>query len=389
MIQLISNGIYIKEGEIMKKLILIIAILVLFIGSNTLTTLAISAPRVTLDGEDVSFDVPPITINGRTLVPLRAIFEAMGVTVQWNAETNTVTATEGTTTIVLQIDNLNATVNGNTVSLDVPAQIVNSRIMVPTRFIAESLGSEITWDADEETVVINSSLTINIDNSDDEYIKAENRRSILWIEKGYLSKTDILSIANKTETGINDIEKYIDRHFNKKINFYISGKKEPSYATNTNGNPSIYLSYVKEKKAPYIHESIHIIAGNCFNSWVSEGIAAYLNMKLNNAYPCYPNDGEDINKLAKIYLNQNSESVLKLIGENGRNDITSTDFNSENRKKYYILSASFVQYLDEQVGIQKIMRFYNERDLKSAMERETGKTVDTWKQAWIEHLADR
>ncbi|MDD3365165.1 MAG: copper amine oxidase N-terminal domain-containing protein [Syntrophomonas sp.] len=373
----------------MKKLILIIAILVLFIGSNTLTTLAISAPRVTLDGEDVSFDVPPITINGRTLVPLRAIFEAMGVTVQWNAETNTVTATEGTTTIVLQIDNLNATVNGNTVSLDVPAQIVNSRIMVPTRFIAESLGSEITWDADEETVVINSSLTINIDNSDDEYIKAENRRSILWIEKGYLSKTDILSIANKTETGINDIEKYIDRHFNKKINFYISGKKEPSYATNTNGNPSIYLSYVKEKKAPYIHESIHIIAGNCFNSWVSEGIAAYLNMKLNNAYPCYPNDGEDINKLAKIYLNQNSESVLKLIGENGRNDITSTDFNSENRKKYYILSASFVQYLDEQVGIQKIMRFYNERDLKSAMERETGKTVDTWKQAWIEHLADR
>ncbi len=110
--------------------------------------------RVFVDGDQVVFDQPPVVVGGRVLVPLRGIFEKMGATVVWVASTRTVRAQRGTTSVELQIGSRNALVNGQTVTLDVPAQIVGGRTLVPLRFISESLGATVDYNAATRTVQI-------------------------------------------------------------------------------------------------------------------------------------------------------------------------------------------------------------------------------------------
>ena len=117
-------------------------------------TAPVAAPRVMLNGQQLSFDVPPTIESGRTLVPLRTIFEAMGAAVNWNASSSTVTATKGSSTIILPVGSRTATVNGKNVTLDVPAKIINSRTLVPLRFVSESLGAQVDWNNTERLVTI-------------------------------------------------------------------------------------------------------------------------------------------------------------------------------------------------------------------------------------------
>lgn len=112
--------------------------------------------RVVADAQQLSFDVPPQVMNGRTLVPLRAIFEALGAKVDWDAATRTVTATKDDVTIKLQIDNPVAQRNGKPVKLDQAPVVVSGRTMVPVRFVSEALGARVTWDGDTRTVIIDS-----------------------------------------------------------------------------------------------------------------------------------------------------------------------------------------------------------------------------------------
>lgn len=109
---------------------------------------------VLIDGVPVVFDQPPVLENGRTLVPLRAIFEALGATVEWNNNTQTVTATKGGTKISLQIGSTQMYVNGTVKTLDVPAKLINSRTLVPVRAVSEAFGCKVDWDQNTYTVLI-------------------------------------------------------------------------------------------------------------------------------------------------------------------------------------------------------------------------------------------
>jgi len=113
--------------------------------------------NVRLDGRYLTFDVPPQIIDNRTMVPLRAIFEALGATVAWNEDTRTVTAVRGDTVVVMQVGNYVITVNGNEITLDVPPLIVDNRTLVPARAVAESFGANVDWNAETQTVIIESS----------------------------------------------------------------------------------------------------------------------------------------------------------------------------------------------------------------------------------------
>ena len=110
--------------------------------------------RVVLDGVFLDFDQPPVIQDGRTLVPLRVIFEAMGADVDWEDGTQTVTAARGNDVISLTIGRKAATKNGATITLDVPPALINGRTLVPVRFIAESFGAEVAWDDATQTVII-------------------------------------------------------------------------------------------------------------------------------------------------------------------------------------------------------------------------------------------
>lgn len=81
-------------------------------------------------------------------------FEALGTEINWDEKTQTVTATKDITTITVIIGSQQATVNGQVKPLDVPAQIINGRTLVPVRFISESLGASVIWDETIQTVTI-------------------------------------------------------------------------------------------------------------------------------------------------------------------------------------------------------------------------------------------
>ena len=111
---------------------------------------------VILDNNPITFDVPPQIINERTMVPLRAIFEALGASVDWNQETKTVTSAKGDTTIQLTIDSDTMYVNGSPRTLDSPACIVDGRTLVPVRAISEAYNTNVDWNGDTKTVTISS-----------------------------------------------------------------------------------------------------------------------------------------------------------------------------------------------------------------------------------------
>ena len=125
-----------------------------------LLAMCVSAGAVSLyvDADLIQTDTPPQIVDGRTLVPVRAIFEAIGATVEWDSETRTATGVKGDTEVIIQIDSTTAYVNGEEKTLDVPAQIINNRTMIPARFVSEAMDCEVTWDQATKTAAVANDL---------------------------------------------------------------------------------------------------------------------------------------------------------------------------------------------------------------------------------------
>lgn len=117
--------------------------------------------EVYLDGKILNFDVQPQLIGGRTMVPLRKIFESMGATVNWNNNTQTVTAFNESYYVTATINDSNIKVNGETNILDMPPLLVGGRILVPARFVAEAFGAKVGWDEGNQRVIITTNDTVD------------------------------------------------------------------------------------------------------------------------------------------------------------------------------------------------------------------------------------
>ena len=139
-----------------KRVAIILLALVTVVSTLSMQVFAENEIKVLLDGQELIFDVPPQLIDNRTMVPMRKIFEAMGANVDWNGDTQTVTATKHDITVIMQIDNKVIKVNGENITLDVPPQLVDSRTLVPARAVAESLNAKVDWDGTTSTVYITS-----------------------------------------------------------------------------------------------------------------------------------------------------------------------------------------------------------------------------------------
>lgn len=113
-----------------------------------------AAVRVKLNDVFLDFDVSPVIINERTMVPMRGIFEHLGAQVYWYPETREVVGYKDNNYIKLQINNETYYRNGKSDLLDSPPIIVKNRTLVPIRFIAESLDMNVDWDAKTRTVLI-------------------------------------------------------------------------------------------------------------------------------------------------------------------------------------------------------------------------------------------
>lgn len=99
-------------------------------------------------------EVTPMLVNDRTMVPVRFIAERYEATVGWDDPTQTVTIELGGKTIKMVIDELKYTVDGEEKALDVPAQLINERTMVPVRVISEAFDKTVFWDGDNNLIIV-------------------------------------------------------------------------------------------------------------------------------------------------------------------------------------------------------------------------------------------
>ncbi|ARU60106.1 hypothetical protein CBW65_02815 [Tumebacillus avium] len=116
---------------------------------------------VVIDGVKQYYDPAPVVVNGRTLVPMRAIFEKLGMIIEWDEKTSTVRGYTMSDDLKLTINSKWAFLNDQAIALDVPAQLVKGRTMVPVRFVGEALGAQVAWNEATATVTIKSAHEIN------------------------------------------------------------------------------------------------------------------------------------------------------------------------------------------------------------------------------------
>ena len=127
--------------------------------TQTVIVLQIGNTTFTVNGQIRTLDSPPIIKNGRTLLPIRAIIEALGGTVEWIPTTKSITIKLSSTYIGMQIGNSTTVVNGYVMNIDpdnpkVVPEIINSRTMLPLRFVTENLGCDVQWDGTTQTITI-------------------------------------------------------------------------------------------------------------------------------------------------------------------------------------------------------------------------------------------
>ncbi len=121
----------------------------------SITPIAAATVNVVVNGGTITFDQPPIERAGRVFVPLRGVFERLGATVVYaNGDIN---AQGNGRSIHLHIGSTQATINGQSLYMDVAPFLVGARTLVPLRFVAQALGAIVNWNASNNTVSIQGS----------------------------------------------------------------------------------------------------------------------------------------------------------------------------------------------------------------------------------------
>ncbi len=147
-----------------RKLSLLLAlVLALTLMLNATVAVAAETPiKLAVDGQEIQTDTPPQIVNGRTLVPVRAFVEAIGFNAQWMSVEQTVLITNDNDDTLLQMVIGDNEAFGSLYeeyefyTMDVPAQIIDGRTMVPARFIAEYFGYTVSWDEQTRTIYLTS-----------------------------------------------------------------------------------------------------------------------------------------------------------------------------------------------------------------------------------------
>lgn len=110
---------------------------------------------ILINGQKVKSDTSPVIVGGRTLVPIRVVANGLGADVEWVASSREVIIKRGDDTLKLQIDNPVMTKNGEAKALDVAPSILNGRTMVPIRAVGEAFDAKVDWDGVKRNVIIN------------------------------------------------------------------------------------------------------------------------------------------------------------------------------------------------------------------------------------------
>lgn len=116
---------------------------------------------VWLDGQEIEMDVPPEVKNERTMVPIRAVAEALGADVGWDQATQKITLTRAGVNVEMTLNSTAATVGGEAVEMDVAPYASNERTLIPARYVAEFFGQKVDWDGERRQVLITEDRSVD------------------------------------------------------------------------------------------------------------------------------------------------------------------------------------------------------------------------------------
>ncbi|MCR4434905.1 MAG: N-acetylmuramoyl-L-alanine amidase family protein [Clostridiales bacterium] len=109
-----------------------------------------------INDETVSTDVPPVIINSRSMVPVRAVFEKLGATVNWNASTRKMSVKYNNMSIEFKENDATAKLNGSPVKMDAAARMVNNRLTIPVSFMDKQMNMSVGWFPKEGLITIDT-----------------------------------------------------------------------------------------------------------------------------------------------------------------------------------------------------------------------------------------
>lgn len=139
-----------------KRIYMIILTLALVLTTSA-TAFAEEKITVLVNGKQVVSDVPAVIVSSRTMLPFRAVFNALEVSddsIKWNPDSRCIEVNSGDKYIFLVVGSVGALVNNQLITLDAAPYIENNRTFVPLRFVSEALGAEVHWNQDTKTVSI-------------------------------------------------------------------------------------------------------------------------------------------------------------------------------------------------------------------------------------------
>lgn len=168
---------------------------------------ASSAISLVIDGKTVQSDVAPVVQNNRTLVPVRVITESLGAQVGWDANTQTVTVNSAAAQIVFKIGSTTYTVNGSSKTMDAAPVIIDGRTMVPIRVIADAMGAAVNYDAAKNEATVNyfsQGITGSISYSGSSALKPLADIAATAF-KALNPKVTVNGAAGGSDTGLNNV----------------------------------------------------------------------------------------------------------------------------------------------------------------------------------------
>lgn len=167
----------------MKKFFVMILIMIVMLMKQS--AYAEENIKVIIDNETVEFDVQPQIINDRTMVPMRAVFEKLGALVDWNQDTQTATAIKDLTKISLIVGEAKIIINDEEKVIDVSPCVIDGRTLVPIRVISEALDMLVEWDGATKTIKISSAPNDETSIAYDKLKNAVIKYGIYNAEKDY------------------------------------------------------------------------------------------------------------------------------------------------------------------------------------------------------------
>lgn len=183
---------------------------------------------VNINNTSIQFDVQPQTINNRTMVPMRKIFEALGATVSWDETTQTATGKKGDVVVNVTIGSKTLFKNSMPVLLDTAALVIDGRTLVPVRAVAESFNCTVDWDEATHTVNITTSEqqgTIQKQKLTAEQIADKASPAVFYVELYDNNSNPIASGSGF----------FIDTDGTAVTNYHVIEGTSSAYITTTNG----------------------------------------------------------------------------------------------------------------------------------------------------------